>query len=110
MSAAKKEIIDEFDIVYGNIVKLYDHAENILNATYHESVTDHEAFLAEIEPIVKQIEDTANAVAADFAFVIESGAEPTNAMKRRVNTALRKMLFTIEEYKTSFKDEVTQEL
>lgn len=103
MSAVRKDTVDEFDVVYDNIVKLYDHAENILNATYHESVEDHEAFLAEIEPIVKQIEDTANSVAADFTTIIENGSEPTNAMKRRVNTALRKMLSTIEEYKNSVK-------
>jgi DNA-binding ferritin-like protein len=98
MSALRKEQ-EQFDEVYDKIVKLYDHAENILRTATHESVGDREAFLAEIEPLVQQIEESANALAEDFSRIIESGEEPTNAMKMRVSSALRKILFSIEEYK-----------
>lgn len=104
MSTAEK--IDEFDEVYNSITKLYDHAENLLNATYHEEVEDPEAFLAEIEPVVARIEESANIIAEDFAKIIEKGELPTNAMKRRVNSALRQVLTTIGEYKKSMKENI----
>lgn len=99
MSAVKK--IDEFDEVYANIVRLYDHAENLLNFTTHEDVQDHEAFLAEIEPVVKRIEESANTIADDFATIVERGELPNNAMKRRVSSAMRQVLLVINEYRNN---------
>lgn len=103
MSAVEK--IDEFDDVYANIVRMYDHAENLLNATYHEDVEDHEAFMAEIEPIVTRIESSANIISQDLARLVEKNEAPDNAMKRRVNSALRQILLTIQEYRNSIKSQ-----
>jgi hypothetical protein len=98
-NAALNQLESDFDLVFDKIASLYDHAENILKTAYHESVTDHEAFLAEIEPLVQQIEESANIIAEDFSSIIESGEDPTNAVKIRVNSALRKILLQIEEFR-----------
>ncbi len=103
-SNAVKNEETQFDEVYDQIVRLYDHAENILKLAYHESVTDHEQFLFEIDPLVKQIEESANQIAEDFSGLIERGEAPTNAMKVRVGAALRKVLLAIEEYRISAKN------
>lgn len=89
----------DFDLVYDKIAALYDHAENILKIAYHDSITDHELFLREIEPLVQQIEESANTLAEDFSNVIESGESPTNAVKIRVGSSLRKILLQIEEFR-----------
>jgi hypothetical protein len=99
MSQTALQMEEDFDAVYNKIASLYDHAENILKAAYHESVTNHELFLAEIEPLVEQIEKSANTLAEDFSDIIESGKSPSNAMKIRVSSALRKILLQIEEFK-----------
>ena len=110
MEVSVKTIEEQFDEVYNGITKLYDHAENMLKAAYHESVTDHDAFLAEIDPLVRQIEETANIIAEDFSEVIEKGGEPTAAVKRRVSTALRKVLLSIEQFKERIKLYESQEV
>ncbi|PIR32478.1 MAG: hypothetical protein COV36_04280 [Alphaproteobacteria bacterium CG11_big_fil_rev_8_21_14_0_20_44_7] len=104
MAVAEKSDEQYFDEVYDNIARLYDHAENLLNSAYHEDVEDHEKFLAEIEPIIQQIENSANSIAEDFSTIIEKGELPTNAMKRRVNSSLRKILLAIQEYRASITD------
>ncbi len=104
MNAVQKSDTEQFDEVFNNIAKLYDHAENILKTAYHESITDHDQFVEEIEGLVKQIEESANTLAEDFSRVIESGKEPTNAMKVRVSSALRKVLLCIDEYRQRVKD------
>jgi hypothetical protein len=99
MNQTANPLEEDFDLVYDKIASLYDHAENILKTAYHDSVTDHEAFLAEIEPLVQQIEESANVIAEDFSNIIESGERPTNAVKIRVNSALRRILLQIEEFR-----------
>jgi hypothetical protein len=99
MNAAMKKPEEQFDEVFANIAKLYDHAENILKIAYHESIIDQDKFLNEIDDLVKQIEESANIIAEDFGTTVESGEEPTNAMKLRVSTALRKVLNSIDDYK-----------
>lgn len=100
MTGSAQQTEADFDLVYDKIAALYDHAENILKIAYHNSIVDHEAFLAEIEPIVQQIEESANIIAEDFSNIIESGESPTNAVKIRVNSALRKILLQIEEFRS----------
>jgi len=100
MSNDLVQIEEDFDAVYEKIAGLYDHAESILKTAYHGSVQDHEAFLAEIEPLVEQIEQSANIIADDFSAIIESGEEPSNAVKRRVNSSLRKILLQIENFRS----------
>ena len=110
MGHALEKEVEQFDLVYDQIAKLYDHAENILGFANHESVEDHEAFVAEIEPLVAQIEESANILAEDFSRLIEKGETPTNAMRIRVSSALRRVLLAIEEYRTCVKKyDVTEE-
>ena len=99
MNLAVKNPETQFDEVFTNIAKLYDHAENILKLAYDESVADQEKFLKEIEGLVAQIEESANIIAEDFSKTIGTGEDPTNAMRIRVSTALRKVLTSIDEYK-----------
>ena len=99
MGAAQKIDVEDFDEVFSNIAKLYDHAENIIKIAYDESVPDQEQFIHEIESLVAQIEESANILASDVSKVVETGQEPTSIMKMRVNTALRKILITIDEYR-----------
>ena len=93
----------DFDLVYDKIASLYDHAENILKTAYHDSIRDHEKFLSDIEPLVQQIEESANTIASDFSDIIESGEEPTNAVKIRVNSSLRKILLQIDDFRAKIK-------
>ncbi len=99
MGAAPKILVEDFDEVFSNIAKLYDHAEDILKVAYHESVVDKEEFAVEVEALVSQIEESANVIAQDFEALVKSGTEPSNAMKVRVGTALKKMLVMVDTYK-----------
>jgi hypothetical protein len=99
-----------FDEVYENISRLYTRAENLLNVVESSNVANQEAFLQIMEPLIEQIEASTNIVAADFAEIIETGEMPTNAMKRRVNTALRDILQKVAEYRILVESiEVTDE-
>ena len=100
MGAALKQTENEFDIVADKIAKLYDNAEKLLEVASHESVVEDDEFIARIEAVVNQIEESANTVSKDFADVVEKGQEPTNAMKRRVSSALRKILLAVEEFRS----------
>jgi len=103
MGTALKQQEAEFDEVFGNIAKLYDHAENIIKIAYDETIPDRDKFISEIEVLVAQIEDSANILAEDLSKVIESGTEPTNAINVRVNMAIRKILVTVDEYQKHIK-------
>ena len=99
-----------FEEVYCNIENLYNRAGNLLAIVENSNVNDPEAFLAVMEPLITQIEDSTNQVAQDFAEIIEKGELPTNAMKRRVNTALREILQSVDKYRILVKSiEVTDE-
>ena len=109
MALAKTEE-NFFDDVYDNIAKLYTRAENLIAIVENSEVADHEAFLSIMEPLITQIEESTNQVAGDFAEIIESGELPTNAMKRRVNSALREILQSVEKYRKMVKSiEVSDE-
>lgn len=110
MAQAQEKQERYFDEVYDNISRLYARAENLLNVVETSNVSDIEKFLEIMEPLIEQIETSTNQVADDFADIIESGKLPTNAMKRRVNTALREILQKIEEYRKLVQSiEVTDE-
>lgn len=103
MGAAQKIEIQDFDEVFTNIAKLYDHAEDILKVAYHESVEDKEKFALQIEAIVSQIEESANTIAEDFSNLIESGKEPSNRIKQRVALSMKKILTTLDQYQEYVK-------
>lgn len=93
----------EFDAVYDNISRLYDNAEKLLEMADHKALLENEeylqAYLSKVENIVTQIENSANSLSEDFAATVESGEAPSNAMKRRVNTSLRKILLAINDFR-----------
>lgn len=105
MLTAEIEATDkEFDEVYDNISRLYDNAEKLLELADHKSLLENEdylkIYLLKVENIIGQIEASANSLSEDFAATVESGEAPSNAMKRRVNSSLRKILLAIEEFKS----------
>jgi len=100
MGAALKQQEQDFDAVADKIAKLYENAERLLEVATHESVVENEEFISRIETVVNQIEQSANTISQDFADVVEKGQEPTNAMKRRVSSALRKILLAVEEFRS----------
>ena len=99
MALAQKNDEQYFDEVYDNISNLYGRAEKLLSLVENSEVADAEGFYSIMEPLVRQIEESANQVSTDFAAIVESGELPTNAMKRRVNSSLRLVLQKVEEYR-----------
>ena len=99
-----------FDDVYDNISKLYGRAENLLSIVQNSEVADHDAFLAVMEPLIAQIEESTNQVAQDFADIIETGEMPSLEAKKRVNNSLREILEAVDTYRKMVESiEVTDE-
>jgi len=99
MGAAQKINVADFDEVFNNIAKLYDHAEGIIKIAYDDAIVNKEHFLVGLEALVAQIEESANILAEDVSKVVETGMEPTNVMKMRVTNAMRKILNSVDEFR-----------
>jgi len=88
---------------YENIIKLYDYAEAIIEAIEQNPEPFPELRLKLVEPVLDQIEESAEVLAEIYIHYIETGKKPSSRSKIKVEVAIRKIFAAIDSYRESVK-------
>lgn len=90
--------VEKHEQQYNEIVKLYDIADKIVGTVEHPKINEPETQLKVVEPLVMQIEETADVLTEEYINVLKTDGVPAPQTRSRVETALRKMHAAIYEY------------
>ena len=90
---------------YNDIVALCDCAEELLATVESSSVTSPQTQLDMIEPLINEIADSSDVLAEEFLLIAESKKTrgPNKFSKKRIESALRRIFVTINEYQESIQ-------
>lgn len=86
------------ELKYHDITELYNLAEELINTVESEFVTNPEAQLALVEPLVEAVGDSADVLTEEFISVAGSGQKVNSRRKGRIEAALRRIYVAIDEY------------
>jgi len=101
MASVKKDYTtEEYEAQYNHIHALYDLAEELLYTVESKFVSDPEAQLAIIEPLINEIGDATDVLTQEFILIAESKKNKgsNKASKLQVETSLRKIFAAINDY------------
>lgn len=84
---------------YDNIIKLYDFAEDLVEAVEKNPAKKPEERLKLVEPLIEQIEESAEMLAQVYISFVETGTQPDDETKIKVENSIQKMFEAISNYK-----------
>lgn len=84
---------------YEAIMKLYDLAEELVHTVDSSLITDEEAHLMLIAPLVEQLADSADILVEEFTALAQQGEEMNMGRKRKMELALGKVFAVVEQCK-----------
>lgn len=92
--------MEEMEVKYNEITKLYDYAEELVSTVESELVADSEAQLEIVEPLIHEIGDAADILASEFIHIAESRKHKTQckASKSHIEGSLRKIFAAVTDY------------
>jgi len=105
-STKKEYTMEEYEVRYNEIHRLYDLAEELVNTVESEFVSDPSSQLEVIEPLVNGIGDATDMLTGEFILIAE-GRKNKNAgkaSKTHIETSLRKIFAAINEYHHRVRD------
>lgn len=88
---------------YDNIIKLYDFAEDLVEAIEKNPAKKPEERLKLVEPLIEQIEESAEILAQVYISFVETGVQPDDDTKIKVDNSINKMFEAISIYKEQIK-------
>lgn len=106
-SPQKKEYsMEDFEVRYHEITKLYDHAEELLATVESELVQDPDMQLDIVEPLINEIGDATDMLAEEFMLIAESKKNKTQskASKKQIESGLRKIFSALSDYNARVRD------
>lgn len=106
MNTVQKDYsMEDYKVGYNDIMALCDCAEELLATVENKAITNPQAQLDMIEPLVNEIADSSDVLAEEFLLVAEShktrGANKFS--KKRIESALRRIFTTLSEYQANVK-------
>jgi hypothetical protein len=106
-SPQKKEYsMEDFEVRYHEITKLYDQAEELLATVESELVQDADMQLDIVEPLINEIGDATDMLAEEFMYIAESKKNKTQskASKKQIESGLRKIFSALSDYNARVRD------
>ena len=82
---------------YQDIIKLYDYAEMLVDSANKKANPQKD--LEIIQPLIKQIEETAEVLAEAYITSVETGTKPTGEMKERAENSIKKIYVALNHVK-----------
>ncbi len=96
--------LDEMEVKYNAITVLYELSEELLATVESPFVTDANAQMDIVEPLISEIADAADVLAEEFIHVAESRSDnPIKVNKARVENAMRKVFNALNDYQLRVK-------
>lgn len=83
---------------YQDIIKLYDYAEMLVDSA-HKNSKNPEKDLEIIQPLIEQIEETAEILAEAYITSVETGHRPTGGMKEKAENSIKKVYLALNKVK-----------
>ncbi len=106
-SPQKKEYnMEDFEVRYHEITKLYDQAEELLATVESELVQNADMQLDIVEPLINEIGDATDLLAEEFMYIAESKKNKTQnkASKKQIESGLRKIFSALSDYNARVRD------
>ncbi len=97
------EIINQHEKTYNAIISFYDLAEKLVDSVEHPDVKDPVTQLDFVEPIVKQIEEATDILAAEYRNFVTTGKKPGFLAKKKIEKAIRSVNAALIKCKNSIK-------
>lgn len=97
--------IATLELQYHQITTFYDLAEELVGTVEHEHVSDQEAQMTLVEPLVQQLSDGADVLCEAFITVAGEGQQEA-AHKMRIESSLRKIYTVLDGYYERLRDTV----
>jgi len=96
----------DFKVGYNDINFLCDYAEELLATVEHTALTEQQAQLELIEPVVNEIADASDVLSEEFLMIAESKKNRASGKfsKKRIEVALRKIYAILNEYQAEVKE------
>ena len=106
MAKQKEYSMEEFKGKYDEIVKLYDMAEELVNTIESDLVSDPDAQLLTVEPLINEIGDATDVLAKEFLLIAESKKLniQSKASKSQIEGSLRKIFAAITDYQNRVRN------
>jgi len=107
MAMLKKNYsMEEFETKYNDITALYDIAEELVNTIESDLVTDPNAQMLIVEPLINDIGDATDILAQEFLLIAESKkmGVSSKASKPQIEGALRKIFAAMTEYQNRVRN------
>lgn len=97
--------MNDYKAGYNNITALCDCAEELLATVENSSISDPQAQLDMIEPLINEIADASDVLAEEFLLIAESKKtrSANKFSKKRIEAALRRIFVTVNEYQENLK-------
>lgn len=97
---------EEYEAKYDEIALLYDLADDLLSTVESPLVSDPEAQLDVIEPLISEIGDAADVLSQEFICIAESKKTkaPMKASKTMIESGLRKLFAAVNDYQNRVRD------
>jgi hypothetical protein len=108
-SQSKKHYsLDDLEARYQEVVKLYDYAEELVATVESDFISDPDAQLLIVEPLINEIADAADVLAQEFMYIAE-GQKNKNPGKNKgskthIEGSLRKIFAAITDYQARVKN------
>lgn len=98
--------MEELEAKYNDITVLYDLAEELVSTVESSLISDPEAQIAIVEPLITDIGDAADILVQEFIFIAESKKQrvQSKASKKHVEGALRRIFSAINDYHERVKN------
>lgn len=80
---------------YQEIVRIYDHAEQLLTSVYESSEDLQEAHFELVNPLSLQMEEMADQLVDNFIDVMQNGKDPAS-LRKDVETSFRKYFSALQ--------------
>ncbi len=106
----RKHTMDELESAYNELTSLYDYAGELVETVESKFVSDPEAQLALIEPLVNEVGDAVDMLTEEYLSLADAARRKTigASSKTRIETALRRIYVAVNEYRERVRDVTKQ--
>lgn len=95
--------------VYGEITKIYDLAEGIIDAIEQEDVRNPEEQIAIAEAVIEQAGESGDELSEVYVDFVENGCQPAVSRVGRIESAVRKVFISISDFDENLKKLVNED-
>jgi len=99
-TAIRRDDSDLREVVYDNIVKLYDYGSELVDFAEIDALENEGKKLDLVEPVINGIEDFVKVLVVEYRLYAKSGKVPDRFTKKKIYALVKNLRLSIKECKT----------